>query len=230
MQTDCFEADAGADEAYALDPLFRLHVWGPRACFVRPEMHIERVTYDVMTPSAARGLLSSVYWSAGMGWRIERIHVLKPIRFREVGLDDVDAAALNRCVALGIPPALLHRSGIVLEDVSYVIEARMCGESGARDIGKRARHISRFEEQARAGESQRAASLGTRVCPAEFRLIETDEAMPLSEFPADPARVDLGWMFHDFDRRARGINRFFRAILVDGVLTVPPLDSLELTA
>ncbi len=113
----------------------RVEVWGDYALFTRPEMKTERVSYDVMTPSAARGLLESIYWHPGMKWCIDRIHVCSPIRFTNIRRNEVKDTISARKVKtvmekgqgelyLATPESIQQRAAMVLRDVHYVIDAR----------------------------------------------------------------------------------------------------------
>ena len=112
---------------------FALHVWGEFACFTRPEMKIERVSYDVITPSAARGIFEAIYWKPEIIWRIDRIHVLEPIRFSNIRRNEVAAKVPTGSVssviksggslALYIESERQQRASMVLRDVAYVIES-----------------------------------------------------------------------------------------------------------
>ena len=113
----------------------QVEVWGDYACFTRPEMKTERVSYDVMTPSAARGLLESIYWHPGLRWVIDRIHVCAPIRFTNIRRNEVKDAISARRVKtvmergsgelyLAAPESIQQRAAMVLRDVHYVIDAK----------------------------------------------------------------------------------------------------------
>jgi len=210
----------------------RLHVWGDRACFTRPEMKVERVSYDVMTPSAARGMLEAIHWKPAILWVIDRIHVLKPIRgesFRrnEVGLK---ASAANAATAmksgstsglgLAVDEHRQQRATLLLRDVAYVIEAHfeLTGNAGADDT--EAKHLSMFNRRAAAGQCFHRPCLGTREFPAEFALLAADAKLPASELPPDQRDRDLGWMLYDIDFAHDRSSRFFRARLTGGVLDV----------
>lgn len=109
-----------------------VEVWGDYACFTRPEMKTERVSYDVMTPSAARGLVEAIYWHPGMKYHIDRIYVLNPIRFTTIRRNEVKSTLLASAAlsaAKGGPPPVLYtqediqqRAALLLQDVHYVIE------------------------------------------------------------------------------------------------------------
>src|SRR5665213_870712 len=134
----------------------RLHVWGERACFTRPEMKVERVSYDVMTPTAARGILEAIHWKPAIRWQIDRIHVLKPIRFQsfrrnEVGAK-INATVAARAMRAGSTAGLglivednrQQRAATLLIDVAYVIEAHFTLTDKAQTDNTPAKHISMF--------------------------------------------------------------------------------------
>lgn len=213
----------------------RLRVWGDYACFTRPEMKVERVSYDVMTPSAARGILEAVHWKPAIRWVVDRIHVLKPIRFETLRRNEVghkiSTANAARAMARG-STADLHlavdedrqqRASTLLRDVDYLIEAHfeLTARAGADDPpGK---HLDMFNRRARQGQCFHQPCLGCREFAAAFTLVEGDAPTP---HPDLMGRRDLGWMLLDIDYPT-GRSHFFRAELVDGVLDVPALDAAE---
>jgi len=208
----------------------KLKVWGDYACFTRPEMKVERVSYDVMTPSAARAVLEAVYWKPAIRWVVDRIHVLKPIRFMNIRRNEVASKIpLGNIIAAmksSSSPLVLfiddgnqrqQRAAMVLRDVCYGIEAHFeyVGEEDKSD-GK---HLDIFNRRAREGQCFTQPYLGCREFSANFELVE--------DFPRSPqeGRQDLGWMLHDIDFANEMEARFFRAEMVDGVITVPPFES-----
>lgn len=208
----------------------RLHVWGERACFTRPEMKVERVSYDVPTPSAARGILEAIHWKPAIVWRVDRIHVLNPIRFASFRRNEVgakaSAALAERAMksgslsglGLSVEAERQQRATTLLVNVAYVIEAHF--DMTARANGDEpAKHIAIFNRRAEAGQCFHRPSLGTREFPADFALLSEGAPLPESKLePADRDR-DLGWMLYDIEGPER-ISRFFRARLRDGVLDV----------
>lgn len=219
----------------------RLHVWGERACFTRPEMKVERVSYDVMTPSAARGILEAVHWKPAIRWQVERIHVLKPIRFQSIRRNEVGAkasaslasGAMKRGDTNGLGIAVdenrQQRAALVLIDVAYVIEARfaMTDRAGPEDTS--AKHISMFNRRAAQGQCFHRPCLGTREFAAEFALIPEDAPLPPCELEMDRRDLDLGWMLHDIDFANGNVSRFFRARMQGGVINIPPFHADEVT-
>ena len=224
----CLELSDGDIMAFGI----RLHVWGERACFTRPEMKVERVSYDVMTPSAARGILEAIHWKPAIAWVVDRIHVLRPIRFQSFRRNEVGDKASTRLAetamregrpsGLGIvvEEARQQRATTLLVDVSYVIEAHFTLTSRAMSEDTPAKHASMFNRRAATGQCFHRPCLGTREFAAEFALIPEGGSLPESSLPADQRDRDLGWMLHDIDHAAGGVSRFFRARLSDGVLDV----------
>lgn len=210
----------------------RLHVWGDRACFTRPEMKVERVSYDVMTPSAARGILEAIHWKPAIVWVVDRIHVLKPVRFQSFRRNEVGARASAANAASAMKKGTTEGLGIIVEDnrqqrattllsdVAYVIEAHfeMTGRAGPEDTP--AKHLSMFNRRAAAGQCFHRPCLGVREFAADFDLIPEGADLPDNLLPADWRDRDLGWMLHDIDHAGGGVSRFFRGRLKDGVLDV----------
>ena len=210
----------------------RLHVWGERACFTRPEMKVERVSYDVMTPSAARGILEAVHWKPAIVFVVDRIHVLKPIRFQSFRRNEVGAkissitaeramrAGSTAGLGLAVEDNRQQRAATLLVDVAYVIEAHFELTARAGPDDTPAKHISMFNRRAASGQCFHRPCLGTREFPADFTLIAEGVPLPDCELPPDQRDRDLGWMLHDIDFANGNTSRFFRARLVDGVLDI----------
>ncbi|WP_427788913.1 type I-C CRISPR-associated protein Cas5c [Brevundimonas diminuta] len=210
----------------------RLHVWGDRACFTRPEMKVERVSYDVMTPSSARGILEAIHWKPAIVWVVDRIHVLKPVRFQSFRRNEVGAKASAANAATAMKKGSTEGLGIVVEDnrqqrattlltdVAYVIEAHfeMTGRAGPDDTP--AKHLSMFNRRASTGQCFHRPCLGVREFAADFALIPEGADLPDNLLPPDWRDRDLGWMLHDIDHAGGGVSRFFRGRLKDGVLDV----------
>jgi CRISPR-associated protein Cas5d len=221
----------------------RLRVSGRWALFTRPEMKVERVSYDVMTPSAARGILEAIHWKPAIKWIVEEIHVLKPIRFQSIRRNEVGMKAPTRAIgtamrtgeignlALNIEDNRQQRASTVLTDVAYVICARfaLTPKAGADDnAGK---HLDTFNRRARKGQCFHQPCLGTREFPAQFELIEPDEPIPQLESETSDLGFgsprDLGFMLYDIDHGGDRASLFYRATLDRGVMKVPPPDSPE---
>lgn len=212
----------------------RLKIWGDRACFTRPEMKVERVSYDVMTPSAARGLLEAILWKPQIRWVVDRIHVLRPIRFQSFRRNEVGAKASAATAASAMKRGTTEGLGIVVEDnrqqraatllvdVEYVIEAHFELTEKAGPDDTPAKYVSMFNRRAALGQCFHQPCLGTREFPAAFALLPEDAPVPPHRLDEVQRDRDLGWMLHDLDFRdpANVTSRFFRARLADGVLDV----------
>lgn len=212
----------------------RLHVWGDRACFTRQEMKAERVSYDILTPSAARGILEAICWKPAIRFVIERIHVLRPIRFQSLRRNEVGMTTNIRAVKSWMRSGRVSKHRIVADDTSvrqqratmllvkvgYVIEAHfdMTDKAGIDDTP--AKHISMFNRRAEAGQVFHQPCFGTREFPANFRLLTENDPFPSTTMPAEQKNRKLGWMLYDIDFENGRSSRFFRARLVDGVLDV----------
>lgn len=214
-----------------------LEVWGGYACFSRPEMKVERVSYDIMTPSAARGLLESIYWHPGMRWIVDRIRVCAPIRFTNLRRNEVNStvsARLARSVMerqtgelfLDASKDIQQRAAMLLRDVRYVIDAHfdMVPEKAAPgdNAGKFQDIIQR---RIRRGQFFCQPCFGCREFPAQFKACETPPPCP-EELKG---MRDLGYMLWDLDYSdpKNILPLFFRATLRDGVLDVPTRNSGE---
>jgi len=212
----------------------KLRVWGDRACFTRPEMKVERVSYDVITPSAARGVLEAIHWKPAFVWRIERLRVLKPVKFETIRRNEVASripslnvkkamtAHSTEGLALYVDEDRQQRAATILKDVAYVIEARIelkDPTNADESIGK---HLDIFNRRARRGQCFHRPCLGTREFAAEFELIEGE---PPATDDSLLGERDLGWMALDIDFARGGQPLFFKAAMRDGVIEVPPLDS-----
>ncbi|XUP37503.1 type I-C CRISPR-associated protein Cas5c (plasmid) [Xanthomonas axonopodis pv. vasculorum] len=210
----------------------RLHVWGERALFTHPEMKVERVSYDIITPSAARGILDAIHWKPAIRWVVDSIQVLKPIRFESVRRNEVggklSAPSVSKAIKAGRTDTLVsyveedrqQRAATLLRKVGYVISAHfeLTDKAGADDnVGK---HLDIFNRRARRGQCFQTPCLGTREFPASFALIEDDAAMPATDATLVGER-DLGWMLHDIDFADGMTPRFFRARMIDGRVEVP---------
>lgn len=209
----------------------RLHVWGERACFTRPEMKVERVSYDVMTPSAARGILEAVHWKPAIRWVVDRIHVLRPIRFQSFRRNEVGAKASASAagaamrahstsrLGLQVEDHRQQRAAMLLVDVNYVIEAHF--ELTARaDDDTEAKHLAMFNRRATGGQCFHQPCFGVREFPAHFALLPPGAPLPESKLTPEQRDRDLGWMLHDIDFDNDRTSRFFHAQMRDGMLDV----------
>jgi CRISPR-associated protein Cas5d len=214
----------------------KLLVSGDYALFTRPEMKVERVSYDVMTPSAARGILEAIHWKPAIGWVIDAIHVLKPIRFQSIRRNEVGhkastskiKTAMNRESLEGLQILVdqdrQQRASTLLVDVAYVIEAHFEFTDKRGNDDNEGKHLDTFNRRARRGQSFHQPCLGTREFPARFELIEPEATLP----PAITESRDLGFMLWDIDHTGDRSSMFFRARLNNGVIKIPSLGSKEI--
>jgi CRISPR-associated protein Cas5d len=214
----------------------KLLVSGSHALFTRPEMKVERVSYDVMTPSAARGILEAIHWKPAIIWVIDAIHVLKPIRFQSIRRNEVGhkapagkiKSAMNRNSLDGLHILVdedrQQRASTLLIDVAYVIEAHFEWTLKRGPDDNDGKHLDIFNRRARKGQCFHQPCLGAREFPAAFTLIEPEQTMPRT---IEDSR-DLGFMLWDINHATDRSSMFFRAELTNGVMKVPSPDSAEI--
>jgi CRISPR-associated protein Cas5d len=229
----------------------RLLVWGEYASFNRPEMKVERVSYDVITPSAARGILEAIYWKPEMRWVVDKLCVVNPIRFTHIRRNEVDCKISAKNIAsamktgegdlgIAVEDHRQQRAAMILQDVLYGIEAHVEVLKPELKEGKpienpEAKHLRQFKERAQKGACFHHPYLGTREFPANFELVW---GFPVCHESLQGER-DLGYMLHDIvfvpDPKGKIIEsnqgsrldaqpRFFRAAMRDGVIEVPSLE------
>lgn len=204
-----------------------IHVQGPYALFTRPEMKVERVSYDFITPSAARGILEAIYWKPAIRWVIDKIHVLNEIKFTNIRRNEVankiSTDNITQAMKSGLANLYLssnesrqQRASMVLQDVNYIIEAhfeKVPEKWGDKDSEES--HYNIALRRLRNGQNFHAPCLGTREFPARVALIEDPSAIPRSSLIG---KRDFGWMLYDLDfsnpRDIRPI--FFHAQMMDG--------------
>jgi len=196
----------------------KVRVWGDYALFTRPEMKVERVSYDVMTPSAARGILEAIYWKPAIRWIIDRIHVLRPVRFENIRRNEMaNRVSVNKKDIHGNRPVCRYiendrqqRASMVLRDVEYVIEAHF--EFATLEDRNEGKHLDTFKRRALKGQCFHRPYFGCREFPVNF---EWCEDIPKSFLDGER---DLGFMLHDIDFENDMTPRFFRAVMIDGVI------------
>ncbi len=205
----------------------QLEVWGEYALFTRPELKAERVSYDCMTPSAARGILEAILWHPGMKWVIDRISIGKPIRFANIRRNEVkskisgdqmkklmNGTIKDSCIVTS--EDIQQRASMVLKDVRYLIEAHFLLTEKATDSDNPGKFSEMFRRRAAKGQCYHQPYLGCREFPAKFAL--ADEA-PFACAHQGETR-DLGLMLYDMDYSDREHIEptFFRAVLENGVM------------
>lgn len=214
-----------------------LEVWGDFACFTRPELKVERVSYDVMTPSAARGILEAIFWKPAIRWNITSIEILNPINFTSIRRNEVGKTISiptakqmrgeeNPPNGIYIEEQRQQRSGLILKDVRYRIHAyfdflgseenKMNGERKSQDETEM-KYAAMFERRAKKGQCFTRPYLGTREFACDFRLVnpERDTVNPIDD------NRDLGFMLYDldFEKNAESPQPlFFRANMIKGVV------------
>jgi len=211
----------------------QLKVWGDYACFTRPEMKVERVSYDVITPSAARGILEAVYWKPAIRWIVEKIRILNPVRFDNIRRNElsgkISLSNVSRAMRDGRSPLETfieeerqQRAAMVLRDVAYVIDARF--EFTGKEDNNPGKHLDQFNRRAMDGRCFHRPYLGCREFPANFEPV--GEIIP-EPHPSLLGERDLGFMLLDIDFKDNLTPRFFRAVMKDGVIEVPLLQNQE---
>ena len=202
----------------------KMEVWGEYACFTRPEMKVERVSYDVPTPSAARGMVESVYYHPGLKWHVDKIYVCKPIRFTNILRNEVASKISVRNVlteANGKKRSYIDRNADIqqrattmLRDVHYVIEAHFEMTEKANPSDNPGKFQDIVKRRLRNGQAYMQPYLGCRECTAHFRLWEGGDIPTIDE------TRDLGYMIFDMDYSDLGNIQpmFFRAQMVHGVI------------
>lgn len=213
-----------------------LEVRGDYACFTRPEMKVERVSYDVMTPSAARSIFEAILWKPAIQWRIHKIEVLQPIRWISLRRNEVGAVAsmsnakeaMNRGfgdLGIFIEDERQQRAALFLRDVGYRIHGSFQMTAKAEAADNEGKFAEMFTRRAVRGQCVNQPYLGCREFAASFSYVEKPDA------PCESIQEtrDLGFMLYDldFEDPADPRPRFFRARLESGVIKVPDWNSKE---
>lgn len=204
----------------------KVKVWGDYALFSRPEMKVERCSYDVMTPSAARGILEAIYWHPGMCWIVDKIYVQKPIRFTTIRRNEVKSKisannvlsvynGTKKPLYLSTKAEIVQRASLLLSDVSYVIEAHFEMTEKAEKSDNPGKFKDIIMRRLKNGSCYHMPYFGCREFPANFCLCE-DEKIET----AYCGERDLGFMLYDMDySNLENIQpMFFRAIMREGVI------------
>jgi len=217
---------------------FCLEVSGDYACFTRPEMKVERVSYDVITPSAARAIFEAIFWKPAIRWQITQIEVLNPIKWITVRRNEVgkvfpapSARQMNgesrEPMGMYVEGERQQRAGLFLRDVKYRIYADLHFDPAKDPEADYGKYAAMFERRASKGQCFNQPYLGTREFSCAFRLIKKDEfAVESAPLALDKS---LGWMLYDLDYSDRNnpMPRFFNVELQKGTIRVPQWDSEE---
>lgn len=206
----------------------KVKVWGEYALFSRPEMKVERCSYDVITPSAARGILEAIYWHPGMKWVIDKIYVQKPVRFTSIRRNEVKSKVSSNNVLsvyngadkplyISTKSDIVQRASLLLRDVSYVIEAHFEMTEKAVESDNPGKFKDIIMRRLKRGECYHTPYFGCREFPANFCLCE-DEKIET----AYSGEKDLGFMLYDMDFSDLDNIQpmFFRALMKDGVINL----------
>lgn len=214
---------------------FCLEVKGDYACFTRPEMKVERVSYDVITPSAARAIFEAILWKPAIEWSVGKIEVLAPIEWVSIRRNElgsvISSGNINKAMRGGAMPVLdieserQQRASLLLRDVHYRLHAHFQLSDRAGSGDNAAKFADMFKRRAQKGQCFHQPYLGCREFPCQFELIENQGAhttLPIAQ------NLQLGWMLYDIDYTQKEAQPlFFNATLKGGVLHVPPKNSSE---
>lgn len=235
---------------------FCLEVSGEYACFTRPEMKVERVSYDIPTPSSIRAIFDAILWKPAIFWRVRKFEVLAPIRWISVRRNEVGKVMTNRSDGIFIEDDRQQRAGLFLRDVKYRYyadfvfippeqrpevfnpmpewfsgerERETYRQSENRPDEKEAKYAAMFERRAKKGQVFTAPYLGSREFSARFRLIADPFAEP-AEIPEElKGERDFGWMLYDLDFSDPNDVRplYYKPVMKDGVVMVPDRHNRE---
>jgi CRISPR-associated protein Cas5d len=212
---------------------FNLEIWGDYALFTRPEFKVERVSYDVITPSAARGIIEAIYWKPAIKYCIDKIHVYNEPEFSNIRRNEVSDKILSTDIKrlmegnknvrgyINTSESIQQRASMVLKNVRYVIEAHFDMTEKAGETDTVEKHYNIALRRMRKGQFYHMPCFGCREFPANFRLIEKD--IPVSELSGER---DLGYMLYDMDfSDFENIKpMFFRAKMINGVIDLTNID------
>ena len=206
----------------------RVKVWGDYALFSRPEMKVERCSYDIMTPSAARGIMEAIYWHPGMCWKIDRIHIMKPIQFTSIRRNEVKSKVsannvlsvyngAKKEVFISSKEEIVQRASLLLKDVEYIIDAHFEMTDKANDSDNPGKFKDIIMRRLKRGECYHTPYFGCREFPVNFCLCEEEEVHSAYEVVEEK---DLGFMLYDMDySEPENIQpMFFRAVMRHGVV------------
>ncbi len=213
-----------------------LEISGDFACFTRPEMKVERVSYDVITPSAARAIFEAIFWKPAIHWQVTTIEVLNPIRWISVRRNEVGKIFIGptakqmrgesgESMGFAVEDERQQRAGLFLRDVKYRIHADLVFDQSKDPESSYGKYAAMFERRAEKGQCFNQPYLGCREFSCAFRLVNE---MPQEPLPIEESR-QLGWMLYDLDYsyKQSPTPRFFNAEMAGGVIDVPAWNSEE---
>lgn len=217
------------------DKEYCIEVWGDMACFTRPELKVERVSYDVITPSAARAIFDAIFWKPAIRWQVTKIEVLSPIKWTSIRRNEVGAVGSLQKNQIFIEDSRQQKNALLLKDVHYRLYATLVfippkerkGESRTAGSDENpGKYQAMFERRASKGQCFNQPYLGTREFSASFKLIQNDAEKIIQPINEDR---DLGIMLYDMDfTNPNNIQAmYYRASMKKGEIIVPPLNSKE---
>ncbi len=217
------------------DKEYCIEVWGDMACFTRPELKVERVSYDVITPSAARAIFDAIFWKPAIRWQVTKIEVLSPIKWTSIRRNEVGAVGSLQKNQIFIEDSRQQKNALLLKDVHYRLYATLVfippkerkGESRTAGADENpGKYQAMFERRASKGQCFNQPYLGTREFSASFKLIQNDAEKIIQPINEDR---DLGIMLYDMDfTNPNNIQAmYYRASMKKGEIIVPPLNSKE---
>lgn len=217
------------------DKEYCIEVWGDMACFTRPELKVERVSYDVITPSAARAIFDAIFWKPAIKWQVTKIEVLSPIKWTSIRRNEVGAVGSLQKSQIFIEDARQQKNSLLLKDVRYRLYATLVyippreRKTESRAAGpdeNPGKYQAMFERRAGKGQCFNQPYLGSREFSASFKLIKNDAEKIIQPINEDR---DLGIMLYDMDfTNPEDIQAmYYRANMKKGVIIVPPINSEE---
>lgn len=214
----------------------RIEIWGDYACFTRPEMKVERVSYDVITPSAARGIIEAVYWHPGLRWVIDRIYVVNPVRFSNIRRNEIkakiNASAVKSAMNGGGSPLFIsasdniqQRAAMVLRNVRYIIDAHFELTEKAAPSDNEGKFADIIKRRLSRGQCYHRPCFGCREFPAYFREWTGGNVKTAYE----NTEKDLGFMIYDMDYSNRDDIKpmFFRAVMKNGMIDLTDCEVIK---
>ncbi|MGX7200588.1 type I-C CRISPR-associated protein Cas5c [Enterococcus nangangensis] len=206
--------------------MLRISIKGELACFTRPEFKVERTTYDVITPSAVRGIIESIFWHPGLVWKVDRIYVACPIRYVNIRRNEVGSKASarqihsdmqnNKKIFLDTNEKIQQRATLALRNVHYICDVHFEMTEKANSTDSAAKFQAMTKRRLEKGQNFQQPFLGCREFPAEVTLFQGEPECPEELV----GQVDLGYMLYDFDYRNPLDIRplFFRAQMKNGLI------------
>jgi CRISPR-associated protein Cas5d len=214
--------------------MIQLEVWGDYACFSREELKVERLSYDVPTPSAARGIIEAVYFHPGLRWHINKIYVLNEIQFTNIRRNELKStisadtvrSVMNgnqRALYIASSQDIAQRAATVLKNVHYIFEAEFSMTSRAAPGDNPGKFQDIVKRRMERGQCYHTPYLGCREFPAYFRQ------WPGGPIPTIKETRDLGLMLYDLDYSdPKNIQpMFFRAKMENGVINTADCEVLR---